>query len=527
MTKHGHFALLLHAHLPFVRHPEHPRHLEEQWLFEALTDCYLPLLKLLRDTAARGSRFRLTLSLSPTLLLMLTDPLLQGRYLDYLSRLAFLYDRVASAQRMDPTRRTLTRFYARRLERFRAFYVDELGGDLVKAWAGLADGGTVELMTTTATHGYLPLLRSRPSAVRAQLGVAGDHFRSTFGRAPAGLWLPECGYFPGLEQAVSAAGFDYCVLDAHGLQQATPRPRHGVYAPLSVHKEIAVFGRDPDSAREVWCPHTGYPGHTLYREYHRDLGYEGDAELLGDFLPPGVPTAPTGLKYYRITGGQGPKGPYDPAAALARVDLDARAFVDRRRRRLASLSFGARSPVVVAPFDAELFGHWWFEGPAFLDRVIRHLDSTPDIRTVTLGEHLGLQGTADDARPVVSSWGERGYNGAWLRPETGWVHLNLHQAAAELEKLVARRERMPNPGWAARLLRQAARSLLLAQSSDWTFHLGRGPGSEYSESRLRDQLARFRLLTGSLGDGRIREEQLIAVEQMDNLFPDLDLRHFA
>jgi len=526
VTVSGHFALLLHAHLPFVRHPEHHRHLEEQWLFEALTDSYLPLLRLLRDAAARGSHFRFTLSLSPTLLFMLTDPLLRGRYRDYLSRLERLCERAAMDPRADSVRRALTRFYAQRLDQLRTFYFDELGGDPIEAWSGLEVGGTVELITTAATHGYLPLLRSCPSAVRAQLRVARDYFHTTFGRAPEGIWLPECGYFPGLEAELEAAGFGYCVLDAHGLQQAMPRPRHGVYAPLSAHGAFAVFGRDPDSAREVWCPETGYPGHPLYREYHSDLGYDGDADLLEDFLPQGVPAAPTGLKYHRVTGGRGPKETYDPAAALARAGLDARAFVARRRRLLASLSFGSRPPIVVAPFDAELFGHWWFEGPAFLDEVIRCIDAASDIRAVTLGEHLRLHGTAGDARPAISSWGERGYNGAWLRPETGWVHLNLHQAAQELEDLVARRERMRDPARAVRLLRQAARSLLLAQSSDWTFHMGRGAGSEYSEWRLRSQLSRFRLLAAAVRGGGIREEQLVAMERMDNLFPDLDLSHF-
>ncbi|MCB2264336.1 MAG: DUF1957 domain-containing protein [Candidatus Thiosymbion ectosymbiont of Robbea hypermnestra] len=522
----GHLALLLHAHLPFVRHPEHPRCLEEHWLFEAVTDVYLPLVGLLREAAARRSRFRLTLSLSPTLLCMLADPLLAGRYLDYLDRLGRLAERLTGGSRLDPARRSLARFYGRRLDRLRALYLEELDGDLVAAFAALAQSGLVELMTTAATHGYLPLLRSRPMAVRAQLRVARDYFRATFGWAPDGLWLPECGYYPGLEQAVAGAGYRYVVLDAHGLQQATPRPRHGVYAPCSAGG-IAVFGRDPDSARELWSPTVGYPGHPLYREYHRDLGYEGDAELLADFLPPGVAAAPTGLKFHRVTGGSDAKAPYEPAAALAQAARDARRFVAGRRRLFASLSFAARPPLIVAPYDAELFGHWWFEGPAFIDGLIRCLDAARDIRPVTLGEHLRRHGTAEGIHPAPSSWGEHGYNGTWLRPDTGWVYLHLHQAAGELQALVADRARLPDREQTSRLLRQAARSLLLAQSSDWVFHLGRNGGSAYCESRLRAQLARFRFLTGALRGGGIADQELAALEGMDNLFPNLDLEHFG
>jgi len=495
-------------------------------LFEAVTDVYLPLLRLLRAAAARGSGFRLTLSLSPTLLCMLADPLLARRYLDYLDRFARLAERLIGDPRSDPGRRALARFYRQRLERLRAFYLDMLGGDLIAAFGALEASGLVELMTTAATHGYLPLLRSQPTAVQAQLRVGRDHFRAAFGHAPAGLWLPECGYYPGLEYAVAQAGYHYMVLDAHGLQQASPPPRHGVYAPLAASAAVAVFGRDPDSARELWCPTIGYPSHPLYREYHWDLGYEGNSDLLGDFLPPGIKAAPTGLKFYRVTGRMDTKAPYEPAAAMAQAEHDARRFVAARRRLLGSLSFAARPPIIVAPYDAELFGHWWFEGPAFIDALIRHLDATPDMQPMTLGEHLRRHGTAGESRPETSSWGERGYNSAWLRPDMGWVYLELHQAAGELAALVNDRRRIQDQEGASRLLRQAARSLLLAQSSDWTFHMGRGAGSDYCESRLRNQLARFCFLAGVLRGGRIRDEQLTALERMDNLFPDLDPRHF-
>jgi 1,4-alpha-glucan branching enzyme len=515
----------LHAHLPFVRHPEHPRHLEEHWLFDAITDCYLPLIGLLREAAERGSRFRLTVSLSPTLLSMLADPLLQGRYLDHLARLTRLCEAEMGPRGSHPGRRKLARFYLQRLLRTRGFYRDELHGDLIGAWAALRTAGVVELMTTAATHGYLPLLRSIPAAVRAQLKVARDHFGDLFGPGPDGLWLPECGYYPGLEREAEEAGFRYFVLDAHGLQQSTPSPRHGVYAPASAN-DTAVFGRDPESAQEIWSRDAGFPGNPVYREYHADLGFESGVDALADFLPPGVSAAPTGLKYHRVTGGRGPKAPYDPALALAQAHRDAELFVERRRRRFARLACGARPPLVVAPFDAELFGHWWFEGPAFLRRLIRALDAAPEVRSVTLGEHLRCHGTAGNVSPAASSWGERGYNGTWLRPETGWVYLHLHQAAAELRALLNLGQQVREARGRSRLLQQAARSLLLAQSSDWTFLMGRGAGSEYARSRIRDQLARFRFLAGAVRGGRAPERQVAALERMDNLFPHLDPRHF-
>ncbi len=526
MSPRGHLALVLHAHLPFVRHPEHAHFLEEHWLFEAITDCYLPLLSVLRDAASRGSRFRLSLSLSPTLLSMVADPLLRLRYLEYLDRLERLCVREANRLRADAARRSLARYYHRRLLRLRSFYLDELGGDLIAAWSGLEGNGTVELMTTAATHGYLPLLRDVPTAAKAQLRVGADQFAGNFGHRPDGIWLPECGYYPGLERTVGSAGFRWFLLDAHGLQQARPSPPQGVYAPVS-SEGIAVFGRDPLSVREVWSRERGFPGHPLYREYHRDLGLEDGGSGLGDFLPPGVEKAPTGIKYFRVTGTTEHKALYEPAAALRQAQLDAGRFLEARRRFLARLTGCPHPPVMVAAFDAELFGHWWFEGPAFLEAVIRRLDAGEGPDPVTLGEYLARHGTAAVAQPAASSWGEGGYNEAWLRPETGWVYLQLQQAGAELQGLVRQHLSRTGDERAGRVLRQAARSLLLAQSSDWTFHLGRAGATDYARTRLRDQLARVRYLVQALRAGEVCERRLGVLERMDNLFPDLDLAHFS
>jgi len=526
VRRRGYLALVLHAHLPFVRHPEHAHQLEEHWLFQAITESYLPLLSVLREAAQRGSGFRLTLSLSPTLMAMLSDPLLRARYRQYLERLEALCEAEMDRRAGDPVRLHLACWYHRRLLRLRDLYLDGLRGDLIAAWSQLADAGLVELMTTAATHGYLPLLRSAPAAVRAQLRVALDYVEGVLGRAPAGLWLPECGYFPGLEREVRDAGFRWFVLDAHGLQGARPAPDLGVFAPVSA-SQMAVFGRDPESAREIWDRRQGYPGHPLYREYYRDLGFEADADSLRAFFPPGVTAAPTGIKYHRVTGATEHKAYYQPQAALAQADQDAARFLERRRKRVERLDGAARPPLLVAPFDAELFGHWWFEGPAFLDALIRRMDAGEGPQPVTLGGYLRREGTAGQAEPAASSWGEHGYNGAWLRPATGWVHLRLHQAAEELTSLVRRYDPPTGDEGVGRLLRQAARSLLLAQSSDWTFHLERGGAADYAQARLRDLLARFRFLADALRSRQVEERRLSALERMDNLFPALDLSHFA
>ncbi|MFZ1575677.1 MAG: 1,4-alpha-glucan branching protein domain-containing protein [Chromatiaceae bacterium] len=525
MTPPAQLALVLHAHLPYVRHPEQVSSLEENWLHEAIADCYLPLLGVLEAARARGSRCCLTLSLSPTLLSMLAAPGLPDRFLDYLDRRLRLCAGELTRQR-DPRQLRLTLWYQRQFEARRHQFLEGLGADLIGAWTRLRDDHRVELITTAATHGYPPLLRTHPGAIRAQLRVGRDTFIALTGQAPAGLWLPECGYFPGLETEIAAAGYGYSLLDAHGLQQGLPRPPWGVYAPV-VAGGVAFFGRDPDSAREVWGREAGYPAHPDYREYYSDLGLAGPSKALAEFLPPGVAAGPTGIKYLRVTGGVGPKGLYDPASAARRAAQDARSFVAQRRQLIARLPAVARPPVIVAPFDAELFGHWWYEGPLFLDALIRELEVSEDLVMVSLGQHLADHGVAGPCRVAASSWGEGGYNGTWLRPETAWVHLQLQQAAVEFQTLRHNHGAAPATSPRGRLLRQAARSLLLAQGSDWTFHLGRGGGGPYAEARLRAHLARFAFLADALRRGLDPGDRLVGLELLDGLFPDLDPGHFG
>jgi len=525
VTPPAQLALVLHAHLPYVRHPEALRTLEENWLHEAIADCYLPLLEILGAAQARGSSCRLTLSLSPTLLSMLADPSLPERFLDYLDRrLRLCASELTHSS--DSDRLRLTLWYQRLFMARRHQFLEELGADLIGAWARLCDSHQVELITTAATHGYPPLLRSHPGAVPGQFRVGRDTFTALVGRPPTGFWLPEFGYFPGLEFEIAAAGYDYSLVEAHGFHQGQPRPPQGVYAPV-LTGGVAFFGRDPDSAREVWSREVGYPAHPDYREYYTDLGFSASRETLADFLPPGVDAGPTGIKYHRITGRVGPKELYDPERAVRRATEDARCFVVKRRQLLARLPAEARPPVIVAPFDAELFGHWWYEGPWFLDALIRELDSQKDLVMVSLGQHLAAYGPAGSCRLAASSWGEGGYNGTWLRPETAWVHLQLQQAAVEYQSLLTNHGTEPAASLKGRLLRQAARSLLLAQGSDWTFHLGRGGGGTYAEARLRAHLSRFAFLADALEQDLDPGDRLVGLELMDGIFPDLDPGHFG
>ena len=521
----GYLSLVLHAHLPFVRHPEHPKFLEENWLFEAITETYLPLLEVFEGWRRDGMDTRLTICLSPTLCAMLRDPLLQDRYARHLDGLIELAEKEVHRTYWDRTYHELANFYHARFQQLRDRYA-AYGRDLIGAFRRLQDAGLLEIITTAATHALLPLMANHPSSIRAQILTARDHYHECFGRDPRGLWLPECAYVDGVEKVVQEADIRWFITDTHGLLHAKPRPRYGVFAPIFTQNGIAAFGRDLDSAKQVWSKHEGYPGDARYRDFYRDIGFDLDFDYVRPHLPTETVRSFTGIKYHAITG-PGEKTVYDRRVALEMAAQHAQHFLEARVEQVTRLAqIMDRPPLIVAPYDAELFGHWWYEGPEFLDYFVRKAHH--DQRTFTLTtphEYLKLQPTQQVAQPAASSWGEEGYWKVWLNERNEWILPHLDVAQIRMAELVRKN---PNPiGLTARALRQAGRELLLAQSSDWPFILRTGTSPEYAKRRVKDHLLRFIALHEQLTQTRIDEAWLGQIEARDNLFPNVQPRYWA
>ncbi len=524
MRPQGFLALVLHAHLPFVRHPEHDRFLEEDWLFEAITETYLPLLEVFEGLADNGVAYRVTLSLSPTLLLMLADPLLQGRYLRYLDeRLHALAGERARA-RTDRRLRSLVTFYARRYAQLRERFAAE--PNLAWAFRRLMESGHLEILTSAATHGYLPLLAAQPQGLHAQLAMAVHTHKRIFGCSPRGIWLPECGYLPGFDQVLRDFGFDHFFVESHGILNAEPRPRHGVHRPLRTPAGPAVFGRDFESSMQVWSAATGYPGDFLYRDFYRDAGFDVDAPYMLPLRHAGI-RGFTGLKYHRVTGDGPWKELYHPAWARARAAQHAGHFLQQRRRQVERLAPSCNAPpVMVAAYDAELFGHWWFEGPQWIEFLLRAIDRGQDgIQTITAARYLDDHGDRlQTASPAESSWGAGGFHEVWLNGSNDWIYPHLHGA---LERMVALQSRFPDCAGATRAaLDQAARELLLAQASDWAFIMKSGTTVDYAVRRFKTHIHRFHRLGDMTERLRVDEHYLREVANRDNAFPDIDYRIF-
>ncbi|MBI5386265.1 MAG: DUF1957 domain-containing protein [Verrucomicrobia bacterium] len=522
----GHFALVLHAHLPFVRHPEHERFLEENWLFEAIAESYLPLLQVLEGWRRDGVKARLTLSLSPTLCSMLRDPLLQDRARRHLEGLIELAEKETIRTHWEPATNRVAEMYLERFTRLHEQYLG-YGADLVAAFRRLQDEGRVEIITCAATHAVLPLLAGHPPSLRAQVFVARDQYRACFGRAPHGIWLPECAYAPGLEEVLVEAGLRWFILEIHGLTHAQPSPRDGAAAPVFTPKGLAAFGRDQSSARQVWSRKEGYPGDFRYREFYRDIGFDLDFDYLKSHLPAADVRTGTGIKYHAITGGGRDKRIYDRGEALRAADEHASHFLRERVEQVRHLaSVMDRPPILVAPYDAELFGHWWYEGPEFLDRFVRKaVQEQTAFTLITPTDYLRENPDHHVATPSPSTWGEGGHLKVWLNDKNAWLYPHLRAAGERMTELAARHPQAD--GLTARALKQAARELLLAQASDWAFILTTGTSPEYARRRFTDHLSRFLLLHEQLLRGAVDEGKLREMEGQDNLFPDVDYRYWA
>lgn len=519
----GYLALVLHAHLPFVRHPESDYVLEEEWLYEAITETYIPLLLMFEGLKRDGIDFKITMSLTPPLVSMLRDPLLQERYDKHLAQLQELAEKEIDHHQHNGHLRYLAEYYAKEFQTTRQLW-ESYQGDLVTAFKQYQDSNNLEIITCGATHGYLPLMKIYPQAVWAQIKVACEHYEENFGCPPRGIWLPECAYYNGLERMLADAGLRYFLIDGHGIIYGQPRARYGTYAPVFTESGIAAFGRDHESAHQVWSSQLGYPGDPEYREFYKDLGWEAEYEYIKPYIMPNGQRKNIGIKYHKITGrgmGLADKTLYDPYWARQKAAEHAGNFLYNRERQVQHLfNLMDRPPVIVSPYDAELFGHWWYEGPWFLDFLFRKTWQEQSTYSMThLADYLRTHPKQQVVRLAQSSWGFKGFHEYWLNDTNSWIYPYLHKAA---ERMIELGNMEASNELEYRALNQAARELLLAQSSDWAFIMRTGTMVPYAVRRTRSHLRRFNKLYDDIKEGKIDSGWLSKVEAIDNIFPNID-----
>lgn len=549
--------LVLHSHMPYVlSHGKSPHGTD--WIFESAAECYLPILDALERMLQANVRPRWTINVTPILAEQLDDPAFKAGFIEYCEqKIQFaIQDQEKFSDEGELWMAGLAamwqRVYTRALVQFKHLW----GQSICGGFRAMQEEGLIELITCGATHGYFPLLATEES-IAAQVGLAVESHTARFGREPKGIWLPECAYRPGydwkapagpeespwprkpVDEFLAEAGLDFFFVDSHMIRGGEPlgtywqnfpqlaelfqRSKKSFLTPESERSEyehyrlpsgLTVFARDPRSTVRVWSGDVGYPGDPHYLEFHKQL-YPGR------------------LRYWRISEDKadlGKKQPYDPWKACDLTAAHAQDFLGLVKSTLAEYKGATnREGTLVAMYDTELFGHWWWEGPEFLYEFGVAMARDQDVQSV-IGSDVCA---SSPARNVITlpegSWGEGGYHSVWLNPDNLWTWEKLYPCERKLAELAA----MDLVPAAEEVAVQAARELLLAEASDWQFLISTFSARDYSEARFQDHIDRFLALVELVerlqaGKALTRDEEEFVQEcrQKDACFPDLDLSHW-
>ncbi len=556
MQKKGYVSFVLHAHLPFIHHPESNDYLEESWLYEAISETYIPLLRNFKKLVDEGVNFRITMSMTPPLLSMLDNKLLQQKYINYLENLIELSEKEIKRTTFNEKMNNLSKYYYERYSDDLRLFKDEFKCDLISQFKYFQDIGVLEIITCGATHGYFPILYVNEKTVRAQIAVGVQTYERYFGKKPRGIWLPECGYVPEADKYLREFGVDYAIVESHGVLYANPTPIYGTLAPIVSPQGFTVFGRDMESSRQVWSSINGYPGDYNYRDFYRDIGYEADYDYIKPYIAHNGVRVHTGIKYHRITGDTDNKDIYDIQWAKDSAERQAGHFLNSRTEQIENAShYMNKPPIVLCPYDAELYGHWWYEGPYWLYILFKKIYYDEcNFELITPSEYMDRYPEIQQCQPCRSSWGANGYSEVWLNPSNDYAHKHLHTAGDRMCELAykfrdsydflnsldnqikeLKKEKKPitsitssskyrNAKIQVRALNQAARELLLAQSSDWLFIITNNTMVDYAHRRIKDHIGRFTRLYNELNSGKIDRKFLSEIEEKDCVFPDIDYR---
>lgn len=519
----GYVSFVLHAHLPFIHHPESDDYLEEEWLFEAISETYLPLLTNFQKLVDEKVDFRITMSMTPPLLWMLDNTLLQQKYINYLKKHIELAKKEVKRTVYDARLNELSQYYVDKYSKDLFMFRDLFSCNLIEAFKHFQDIGVLEIITCGATHGYFPILYVNEKTVKAQIAVGVQTYKKYFGRQPRGIWLPECGYVPEADKYLKEFGIEYIITESHGILYADPTPIYGTFSPIVSPEGVVAFGRDIESSRQVWSSVNGYPGDYNYREFYRDIGYEADYDYIKPYIAHDGVRVHTGIKYYRITGDTDQKDYYNLQWAQDSINKQAGHFFDSRVKQIDNIApYMHKPPIVLCPYDAELYGHWWYEGPDWLYVLFKKIYyDNCNFQLITPGEYIDRYPEIQVCSPCRSSWGANGYSEVWLNPTNDYAHRHLHVAG---DRMVELAHLFPNEQDTLKkfALNQCARELLLAQSSDWLFIITNGTMVDYAKKRIKEHIGRFTKLYYQLKEDSLDETFLNEIYQKDKIFDEID-----
>ena len=518
----GLLAIHLHAHLPFIRERVsygtsgiwQPMGYPPEWFHEAIRETYVPLIRMFERLSEEGVDFRLSMDISPTLSNMMRCPMLQEEFLKYMeAHINLAKSEVDRTWREERHYHETAKMHLEQFQETKNCFI-RYGCDLTRAFARFQDAGCLEISTCGATHAFLPFYTAYPESIRAQIETAVGDYNDTFGRMPLGIWLPECAYTPGIGRHVEAAGLRYFFTETHGVLDADAHVHFGVHAPVFVKgSDVAAFARDPETGKQVWSGDEGYPGDPDYLEFHMKGGP---------------------LKYNRITSRENNwKEPYVRAWAMEKAAKHAQHFMESRNFRFQHIkNWFWKKPVVVAMYDAELFGHHWYEGVDFLYFLFKKIYyNQNETELITPGAYLKRYSRNQEVFLNPSSWGDKGTFDKWMYGSVSWMYRHTHEAIRELVAIGTEiRNNRRNDSFATRAGAQAAREVLQAMNSDIPFVISNGHFVDRMKELYLQDLERFWIAANLFwhgGDNEAANCRLKDLEAQNTIFPGINPEVFA
>jgi 1,4-alpha-glucan branching enzyme len=569
-AKLGKFTFVLHSHLPYVlSHGTWPH--GSVWIHEAAAETYIPLWRVFRSFKEQGKKAAITIGVSPVLAEQLSDQSFVSEMNDYVQQRikAATDDLAVFNEQGDVHKAGIAQMWVDYYSEVEADFNGPLNRDIIGGLRDMQDAGVIEIITCGATHGYLPLLGT-DEAVNAQIELAVKSYRKHFGRDPKGIWLPECAYRPayhwkspvddddpgfqrkGVEEIVQKHGLRYFIVDSHLLQGGKPvgtyldrfeglrklwdqaeneqarqfaaddnrEPYRTYFLDATVGEDkddpVGILTRDAKTSLQVWSGEYGYPGDGAYLDFHKKH-------------------FPGGHKYWRVTRATadlGEKEEYAPDTTEGRLSENADHFYGLLQDTIAETNLAIDERFIVSPFDTELFGHWWFEGPRFLEKILTHVASGNALESSHGSELIDNARNAPVIQLPEGSWGEGGHHYIWLNDDTAWSWKLIHAAEKHMTRLV--REYLDATGHLKEMLEQLGRELLILESSDWQFLISTIAAADYAEMRLKQHAEDFEFIRELIN--KFVEEQDVDHEsweryhticRRDPLFPHLDLSMWA
>ena len=513
-------SFVLNGHAPFVRHPELINPSQENWFFESISETYIPLLEVFDRLDRDLIPFRIAMALSPTLCHMLTDELLIKRYLEYTDKQITFGLKELERTHGEPELNSLVKHFYERIVEKKKYFCERCENNIIKRFDHYLKKGRLEVLSTAATHAFLPFYAAYPEVIRSQFEVGMSAFRGNFGKSPQGFWLPELGWSEELDFWLRTYNFCYTIVDSHAMAFARPFAENGSFFPCRTPQGTVVFGRDFYAAEKI----TEITTDPVFRNKCRDQGFELPPESVGLFLSPQGSRTSTGYKYWKSGSSD---ALYNPEKALASAKNHARSFLDAVILRLKSATEQMEAPALsLCAFDADSFGRFWYEGTDFIEAFFREGIKNNEIQFMTPSEYCCKLDTVSfqQLTPEFSSWGANGYAETWLDASNDWMYRHAIRAIGRMVEMV---ERFPdNTGLKERALNQAVREVLLAIASDWSKMLYKQENADYARGHIESSLRNFTTIYEALGSNYISTEWLTHLEKKNNIFPAINYRVF-